>query len=154
MVMFGFSRTFPMKWAILVVLDYNISGARVLDFFLYCIYFQDRFSAAVRFGGPWPGRSETRRGTKRYDRVALPAAAENFRSPIDDLCRCRWRRRRRLQVLLYFKMLQAANCRFDFLKIYLKYVQTCVCRIHIRMLARLFRIINIFKYLLLLALPH
>lgn len=101
-----------MKWAILVVLDYNISGARVLDFFLYCIYFQDRFSAAVRFGGPWPGRSETRRGTKRYDRVALPAAAENFRSPIDDLCRCRWRRRRRRSSSVVFQ--NAASSKLSF----------------------------------------
>jgi len=78
--MFGFSRTFPMKWAILVVLEYNISGARVLDFFLYCIYFQDRFSAAVRFGGPWPGRSETRRGTK--EKTVRPPMGKNKRTQL------------------------------------------------------------------------
>lgn len=144
-----------MKWAILVVLDYNISGARVLDFFLYCIYFQDRVFTqryglgarglgALRHGVALSGTIEWRclQLPKIFARRSTISAAAAGDVNVD------------VQVLLYFKMLQAANCRFDFLKIYLKYVQTCVCGIHIHTLARLFRIINIFKYLLLLALPH
>lgn len=37
-----------MKWAILVVLDYNISGARVLDFF--CIVYIFKIDFPQRYG--------------------------------------------------------------------------------------------------------
>lgn len=41
-----------MKWAILVVLDYNISGARVLDFFCIVYIFKIEFLRSGTVWGP------------------------------------------------------------------------------------------------------